>query len=237
MWGLSVQFWQSVVSWANIVALVGGVLAVPALFVSAWVSKNIADVVQQDADRRITEARTRGDEARADAAKANERASAAAERAAEAEARAAELQLKALELQKQLEARDIDFKTFPTLVQNAAKFPTEILYAQIGTDTFWLASRTSAILGSLGWHLVTPIPQPIVPDNSELCKFLPPLQCMGGQPFGVTVLTHDESSAEEVASRNALQKAFAASLPMGAWGSTHDAVPKGIIRILVGPKT
>jgi hypothetical protein len=75
MWGLSLQFWQSVVLWANIVALAGGVLTGAALFVSAWVSSNIADVVQQDADQRISEARTRGDEARADAASANQRAS------------------------------------------------------------------------------------------------------------------------------------------------------------------
>jgi multidrug efflux pump subunit AcrA (membrane-fusion protein) len=93
MWGLTLQFWQSVVLWANIVALAGGILTGAALFVSAWVSSNIADVVQQDADQRILEARTRGDEARADAAKANQHASEAAERAAEAEQRAAEANL------------------------------------------------------------------------------------------------------------------------------------------------
>jgi hypothetical protein len=48
---------------------------------------------QQDADKRITEARTRGDEARADAAIANQRASEAAERAASLEKQAAELRL------------------------------------------------------------------------------------------------------------------------------------------------
>jgi hypothetical protein len=193
MWGLSVQFWQNVVLWANVVALAGGILTGAALFVSAWVSKNIADVVQQDADRRISEARTRGDEARADAAKANERASAAAERAADAEERAAALQLKALELQKQLQARDIHFKTFSILVQNATKFPIEVLYAQSGTDTFWLASRTSAILGSLGWRLLAPIPQPIVPDNSELCgRTLYPWKAMPGKSTGANVEERDD---------------------------------------------
>src|SRR5580704_281646 len=93
MWGLTLQFWQTVVLWANVVALAGGILTGAALFVSAWVSSNIADVVQQDADKRITEARTRGDEARADAAKANQRASEAAERAASLEKEAAELRL------------------------------------------------------------------------------------------------------------------------------------------------
>jgi hypothetical protein len=90
MWGLSIQFWQSVVLWANIAALAAGVVTGAALFVSAWVSSSIADIIQEDADRRITEARTRGDEAREGAAKANERAVEAEARAAEATQRAAE---------------------------------------------------------------------------------------------------------------------------------------------------
>src|SRR6516164_2012423 len=90
MWGLTLQFWQNVVLWANIVALAGGIITGAALFVSAWVSSRVADVAQQDADQRILEARTRGDEARADAAKANLRASEAAERAAALEKEAAE---------------------------------------------------------------------------------------------------------------------------------------------------
>ena len=94
MWGLSIQFWQAVVSWANVVALVCAVLTGAALFLSAYVSSNISDIIQGDADRRIAEARTRGDEARAQAAEANERASAAAERAATLEKEAAEARLK-----------------------------------------------------------------------------------------------------------------------------------------------
>jgi hypothetical protein len=81
MWGLTIQFWQSVVFWANIVAFAAGFFAVAALFVSALVSPKIADVIQRDADSRIAEARTRGDEARADAARANQLASEATERA------------------------------------------------------------------------------------------------------------------------------------------------------------
>ena len=100
MWGLTLQFWQDVVLWANIVALAGGVLTGAALFVSAWVSSNIADVVQQDADRRITEARTKGDEAREGAAKANERA-------AKTEERAAELERQNLDLREKVAGRRI----------------------------------------------------------------------------------------------------------------------------------
>jgi septal ring factor EnvC (AmiA/AmiB activator) len=89
MWGLTLQFWQNVVTGANIAALALGILTAAAAAVSALVSSHIAVVVQQDADQRILEARTRGDEARADAAKANQRASEAAERAAALEQEAA----------------------------------------------------------------------------------------------------------------------------------------------------
>jgi hypothetical protein len=93
MWGLSLEFLQTVVSWANVVALIAGVLTGAALFVSAWVSGNIAEVVQRNADKRIADAQARGDEARANAAVANQRANEAAERAALLEKQAAELRL------------------------------------------------------------------------------------------------------------------------------------------------
>src|SRR3984893_15915729 len=78
----------------------------------------------------------------------------------------------------------------------------EILDSREGSDTWWLAMRISGMLGSMGWPLVTPLPQTLGGDNSELCKHLPPLQCMGGQPFGVTVLTSENASAEETAARD-----------------------------------
>ena len=58
---------------------------------------------------------------------------------------------------------------------------------------------------------------------------------MGGQTFGVTVLTSENASAEETAARDKLVKAFAESLRF-AFGSTHESVPKETIRILVGAK-
>src|SRR5207253_10977167 len=93
MWGLTLQFWQNVVTGAIIAALAMGILSAAAAAVSAFLSLRIADVVQQDADQRISEARTRGEEARADAARANQRASEAAERAAALEKEAAETRL------------------------------------------------------------------------------------------------------------------------------------------------
>jgi uncharacterized protein with PIN domain len=113
---------------------VGGVLAVPALFVSAWVSSNIGDVLQQDADRRITEARTRGDEARAEAAKANQRAQEAAERAAEAE-------LRLEQLPKQVGPRQILRDAFLSALADHPKAPTEIRFLRDDPDSYFLAQQ------------------------------------------------------------------------------------------------
>ena len=74
---------QNLVLWANVFALVCGTLTGAALYVSAKLSSNIADVIQQDADKQIGEAQTRGDEARAEAAKANERTAGLEKEAAE----------------------------------------------------------------------------------------------------------------------------------------------------------
>jgi chromosome segregation ATPase len=112
MWGLSIQFWQSVVLWANIAALVAGVVTGASLFVSAFVSSNITDIIQADADSRITEARARGEEARAEAAKANERANAAAERTASLEKEVAEADVRAAEANKKAAEAQLELSRF-----------------------------------------------------------------------------------------------------------------------------
>jgi len=154
MWGLSVQFWQSVVSWANIVALVGGGLAVPALFIAAWVSSNIGDVIQQDADRRITEARTRGDEARADAAKANQRASEAAERAAALEKEAAETRLQYEKLKAAVAWRIIEPNNTKRLVKRLSESPSvvQLEYVQGDPEAQRLAAQLLAAFREAKWE-------------------------------------------------------------------------------------
>lgn len=80
MWGFSLQFWQVVFFWATVTAAVAGGISITAAFVSAMVGYQITDLVQADADKRISEASARGDEARAEAAKANEAVAKAHER-------------------------------------------------------------------------------------------------------------------------------------------------------------
>jgi hypothetical protein len=175
------------------------------------------------------------DKLRQETALADARTAEAARDAAAANKEAADLKLKSLELEKQLQARDIDRESFRRIMADVPRAKIEILDSREGSDTWWLAMRISGMLGSMGWPLVTPLPQTLGGDNSELCKHLPPLQWMGGQPFGVTVLTSENASAEETAARDKLVKAFAESLRFAS-GSTHESVPKETIRILVGPK-
>jgi hypothetical protein len=154
MWGLSLQFWQSVVLWANIVALAGGVLTGAALFVSAWVSSNIADVVQQDADQRISEARTRGDEARADAASANQRASEAAERAAEAEQRAAEANLELARLKAPRTLRPEQQQRVIAMVKPFAGTQFDIGVVQGDPEAAELMVLIETVLKAAGWSQI-----------------------------------------------------------------------------------
>jgi hypothetical protein len=130
MWGLSLQFWQSTIWWANIVALIGALITGGALFVSAVLSSNVGDVLQKDADTRITEARTRGDEARAEAAKATERAAALEKEAAEA-------QLQLALLQKQVGPRLINRDKFLNALKGKRK-PEKIFYRVVKGGRRWM---------------------------------------------------------------------------------------------------
>jgi hypothetical protein len=150
MWGLSVQVWQSVVLWANVVALAGGILTGAALFVSAWVSKNIADVVQQDADRRIAEARTRGDEARAEAAKANERANVAAERAASLEKDAAQLRLDLERERAKTDARILTESQYNILQELRGKVTRVNISWERNTECAFFANQIIQALDAAG---------------------------------------------------------------------------------------
>jgi multidrug efflux pump subunit AcrA (membrane-fusion protein) len=151
MWGLTLQFWQSVVLWANIVALAGGILTGAALFVSAWVSSNIADVVQQDADQRILEARTRGDEARADAAKANQHASEAAERAAEAEQRAAEANLELARIKAPRTLRPDQQEHVIAMLKPFAGTQFDVGLVQGDAEAAEFMTVIEAVLQAAGW--------------------------------------------------------------------------------------
>jgi hypothetical protein len=239
MWGLSVQFWQSVVLWANIVALLGAVLTGAALYVSAKVSSNIADVIQEDADKRITEARTRGDEARAEAAKANQRAQEAAERAAEAE-------LRLEQLRKQVGPRQILRDAFLSALADQPKAPTEIFFLRDDPDSFFVAQQIRELLHDANWEVTQPAPA----SPSDLYPTSPTVMSVGGQPSGITVVGHsvsheegqwwmDKMSGKEWPKTpwTVLSNAFSQSLgSVAGSGGGANAPPEGRLRVVVAPR-
>jgi hypothetical protein len=97
MWGYSVQFWEIVFRIVTIGALIFGGFTAATAFASAWIGYQLTDIVQKDANRRITEAEAKVSDsavkiatANADVAKANEKAAAAQASVAGANERIAE---------------------------------------------------------------------------------------------------------------------------------------------------
>jgi hypothetical protein len=154
MWGFPLQFWQNVVLGATIAALVLGILTAAAAAVSTFLSSRIADVVQQDADQRILEARTRGEEARADAAKANQRASEAAERAAALEKEAAETRLQYEKLKAAVAWRSIEPNNVKRLVKRLSERPSvvQLEYVQGDPEAQRLAAQLFAAFREAKWE-------------------------------------------------------------------------------------
>jgi hypothetical protein len=153
-------------------------------------------------------------------------------RAADAEKVSKQLDL---ELAKLRLPRDINFETFK---HEMATIPTgfvQVWYGP-GTDSSWLAQRIAAAFGSQGWKLIES-PSPVKPDDSLLCKTAPPLECMGGNSFLVTVVTRPSLPDEESAVKQRLMNALGVALGTGMFGGEHVSVPIWTFRIMVGPRS
>jgi hypothetical protein len=64
MWGHSLPFWESIFRWATGIAAIAGGIAVTAAFVSTIVGYQITGRVQQESDKKISEANARTEEAK-----------------------------------------------------------------------------------------------------------------------------------------------------------------------------
>lgn len=120
MWGLSLEFWQSVFFWATVTAAVSGGLGVTAAFVSAIVGYQVTGRVQREADRRISETNER-------AAQANERAANAEQRAAEANEKAEQERLARMKIEERLAPRNLTLEQQKELVSALEQFKGQSL--------------------------------------------------------------------------------------------------------------
>ena len=71
MWGMPLVFWESVFFWATITAAVAGGISVTAAFISAIVGYQVTDLVQREANERISKTNERAANAELRAAEAN----------------------------------------------------------------------------------------------------------------------------------------------------------------------
>lgn len=221
------NWWSNFYFWASIFALI-------LLGITEVVSHRYSErhdelsAIEQEATKKAND-----DEIarlHSDAASANERAGILENEAAQAR----------LELSKLKQPRDVDFGAFNRAMAGVSVGRIEIEYGS-GTDSPWLAQRLTVAFGALGWQIpegMAGLPHAVKPDDSELCKIVSPIECMGGQQFGVTVLTHSPPSEADKVTQSDLMRAVGIGIgAVGMFGSEHPSVPPGTIRILIGARS
>ena len=92
MWGYSLQFWQTVVKFALVIAACAGALSVAAGVLAGFLGYRVTEVARAATDRRIADAQASVGEATADAARANAEATKASDDAVKLQARAKSLE-------------------------------------------------------------------------------------------------------------------------------------------------
>lgn len=223
LWGYPLELWESVFLWATTIAALTGALAVGATFVAGIVGFNISDVVQREADKKISEAR----------------------------ARTAEAELKLEQLRKQVGPRELNRAVFLKALEGHPKAPVAILYLRDDPDSLEFAQEIENSLKAAKWTVISREVIP-TPSGIRSGPEIPITMSVGGQPSGVTVVAHSVSERESRASEfmirsdwettdwvktpwTVLSNAFLQSMGRGS-SSSHTSVPEGTLRVVVGPR-
>jgi len=162
--------------------------------------------------------------------------------------RAAALEVQAAELRKQLAPRHLNYKEFVEQLKDQPQLPVEIMFVKDDADAFRLSLEIRSALRDAGWEASEPFPIPTLVQKID--SQLPSTMSVGGQPSGVTVVTHAVTFEEAMAdhreitgvsipttARGVLRAALLKSL--GAINSAsggQNPPPVGLIRLVVGPK-
>lgn len=216
----SVHFWL-------FVAYVGVLVLAALLTWAVWHSGNRL----QDAIRADAEAKT--ELARKEAAVAREIT--------------ARTELELERLKRQVGPRQLNREAFLKALEGQPKTPVEILYLRDDADSLEFAQEIDNLLKRAGWTVTAREPIP-TPPAARAGQEIPVAMSVGGQPSGVTVITHFVSEEESKARSDAmmgrawlktpwtvLMEAFAQS--MGAVrGSGNRTCPEGMLRVVVAPR-
>ena len=147
-----------------------------------------------------------------------------------------------IKLRNQIGPRQLNREVFWEALRDQPKAPVQILYLKDDQDSMEFAQEIANDLNRAGWKVTERAP--ISPSQSDV----PTAMTVGGQPSGITVVTHSLSEDEAAASLNqmngkewaktpwtVLAYALRESMGMGQ-ASSHESVPEGTLRVVVAPK-
>jgi hypothetical protein len=237
---------------SNLVLLVGAVLVA----VGTYGAMKFSGIKEKFADERISVNETETKRAVAESDKANAALGVAQAdiakanaQIADAHARTKEAELKLEELRKKVSQRHLDGDRFVELLKGQPKLPVEILFPRDDGEAFQLALEIRDWLRRVNWEASEPAP--MAPANISDLALLPTSMAVGGQPQGVSLVTHSLSETEsndlmnavlnrpvsKITAYIALYRALSVSLgALGGSGGHRSAPIEGILRVVVGSK-
>jgi hypothetical protein len=218
MFGFSLQTLQSIFFFTTVIAALAGGISVVCALTSAMVGYKISDIVQTEAERRISEA------------------------------------------EKKIAPRFINRTKFISTIRGEPKTSVEIMYSRDDPECYDLAQQLRSVLLEADWPVIGifPITNKLFLEYKDIPLALmyedaPIAMSFGGQPAGVTVVTHIASKEESEAisgfvftdNKNwkktpwtVLQYALLQSLGKisGAAGGISSP-PEGTLRVIIAPKS
>ena len=121
---------------------------------------------------------------------------------AEAREKQAVAERELLELKERIKPRHIDRSTFLEALTGQPKAPVEVLYLRDDPETLEFAQEIDNLLKAAGWTVTAREPIPVLSPTSPA---IPTTMSVGGQPSGVTVVTHSVSEEEIAAWQNRVE--------------------------------
>jgi hypothetical protein len=209
LWGLPWEIWDR----RGVLLMIGGAVlgfaALGATVTSSFILWKTAGVAQANLETETTRMKL-------DIALANARA------------REAELALS-----KVVVARSLPIDCFVDVLRGKPTSQVEIWFLAESPDGFSFSVELSNALKSAGWTVgpLVPLPEPV---SSK--QFMSRAAAAGGQPSGISVVSHEQESLLGTAS-GALLTALTACMGNGnAIGLVDKSVPVGILRVVVAAK-
>jgi hypothetical protein len=151
-------------------------------------------------------------------------------------------------VKKAIGPRQINREVFVNALEGQPKAPVQILYLRDDQESLEFAQEIANLLERAKWKVIARQPIPIPKRAKSAAQDIPITMTVGGQPSGVTVVTHSVTEEEIEAGKRVegkqdwirtpwtvLCNAFEESTGVGQ-AASNETVPKGTLRVVVAPK-